>query len=93
MIVSNHVGGNLEIYPDDVWEQYEAVTRGRADWQQILDRYGVDWLVLDDRSGYHAALLEQVRRAPERWRETFRQGDAVVFQRLPSAGDTPQPAR
>jgi hypothetical protein len=73
----------IEIYPDDVWAQYDAVTRGRADWQRILDRYGVVWLVLDGRSGYHAGLLEQVRRSPD-WEERpdLEAGDVVVFRRV-----------
>jgi hypothetical protein len=78
--------GRIEIYPDEVWSQYEAVTRGRADWQDILDGYGVDFLVLDGKSGYHAALLEQVRRSPRRWREAFREDDIVVFERIGARG-------
>jgi hypothetical protein len=71
--------GRIEIFPDEVWQEYSAVTRGRADWQEILDRYGVNCLVLDT-SGYHHELLPQVRRSSE-WKETLKQGDAVVFER------------
>src|SRR5262249_17230635 len=39
--------GRIEIYPDDVWAQYAAVTSGRANWEELLDRYQVDALVLD----------------------------------------------
>jgi hypothetical protein len=75
--------GRIEIYPDEVWARYEAVTRGRPDWQQILDEYGVDWLVLDGSSGYHAGLLEQVRQSP-RWEQVFQQGEVLVFRRRTS---------
>jgi hypothetical protein len=76
--------GRIEIFPDEVWREYSAVTRGRADWEAILDRYQVSCLVLDT-SGYHHELLPQVRRSPA-WRETLCQGDAVVFERRPEAG-------
>src|SRR5262249_45281635 len=43
--------GRIEIYPDAVWDEYAAVTCGREGWQAVLDRYGVDCLLLD--AGYH----------------------------------------
>jgi hypothetical protein len=75
--------GRIEIFPDEVWQEYSAVTRGRADWEEILNRYQVNCLVLDT-SGYHHELLPQVRRSAA-WRETLCQGDAVVFERRPEA--------
>jgi hypothetical protein len=71
--------GRIEIIPDEVWRQYEAVTRGRADWQEILDSYRVDYLLLD-ASGYHHDLLPFVERSPA-WRPLDRRGDAVLFAR------------
>jgi hypothetical protein len=79
--------GRIEIFPDDVWNQYEAVTRGHADWQEIFDGYRVDWLVLD-ASGYHGRLLPLVKRSA-RWEEVFRQGDAVVYARSHTTGEAP----
>jgi hypothetical protein len=73
--------GRIEIIPDHVWADYSALTRGRADWQELLDRYGVDGLVLDAHSGYDAGLLAQVRRSP-RWRPVLEVGDAAVFERV-----------
>jgi hypothetical protein len=75
--------GRIEIFPDEVWNQYAAVTRGRADWEEILDGYGVNWLILDV-SGYHGQLLPFVARSG-RWEEVFRQGDACVFAGPPGA--------
>lgn len=72
------IDGRIEIFPDNVWAQYCAVTSARADWQQILDAYGVDYLVLDE--SYHFDLLPQVRQSP-RWHEAHRAGSAVLFER------------
>jgi hypothetical protein len=86
--------GRIEIYPNEVWADYSAVTRGRADWEQILDRYEVDALLLD--AEYHADLLPQVERPSSGWQETFRAGPAVLFQRrsaLAARGTKPEMAQ
>jgi hypothetical protein len=77
--------GRIEIYPNQVWADYEAVTHGRADWEQILDRYQVDVLLLDGE--YHHDLLPQVRRPSSGWQETFRAGPAVLFRRQSPLAD------
>jgi len=72
--------GRIEIYPDEVWERYAAVTRGLAGWDRILDDYRVDFLLLD--STYHArtGLLRQVEQSSV-WREAFRVRDAILYVR------------
>jgi hypothetical protein len=75
--------GRIEIYPDQVWQDFSAITRGRADWEDILDRYKVDYLVLDS-SGFNADLLPQVRQSSI-WVEEERTGSAVLFRRRSNA--------
>jgi hypothetical protein len=72
--------GRIEIYPDEVWDEYAAVTRGRQDWQAILQRYGVDFLILD-RAGHHHDLLPFVGPAGG-WREVATAGAAVLYERV-----------
>jgi hypothetical protein len=72
--------GRIEIIPDDVWEKYAAVTRGRGDWEEILDGYGVDTLLLDRT--YHADLLPQVQRSHD-WQQVGESGKALLFRRRP----------
>ncbi len=74
--------GRIEIFPDLVWEQYNAVARGQAGWEGVLDGYGVDVLLLD-ASGYHRGLLPLVERSPA-WQEVLHQGDGVLFVRAGS---------
>jgi hypothetical protein len=81
--------GRIEIFPDPVWAQYAAVTRGRGDWEEILAGYDVDCLVLD-ADGYHRELLPQVRRSGA-WKEVLQKGSAVLFVRQP-AGEAGQTA-
>lgn len=75
--------GRIEIITDPIWLDYMAISRGRADWQKILDRYQVTHLVLDTATGQHAELLPLVRRS-SRWREVATAGDAALFERLPN---------
>ncbi len=75
--------GRIEIIPDEIWLQYSAVTRGRADWEDILTNYGVNCLLLD-ASGYHHDLLPLVERSPA-WRQVEQRGDAVLFVRREGA--------
>jgi hypothetical protein len=72
--------GRIEIVPDDVWCNYACVTCGGPNWQQILDRYRVDALILD--ATYHArtGLLAEVEHSPH-WRRIDQQGPVVVFAR------------
>src|SRR5262249_35983438 len=56
--------GRIEIFPDEVWDEYSAVTSGRADWQKILDKYQVDYLLIDaGPRGYHARLRPLVEKS------------------------------
>lgn len=73
--------GRIEIIPEEVWRQYVAVTRGRADWETVLSSYDVDYLLLD-AGGYHHDLLPLVQRSPD-WRPLDRRGDAILFARGP----------
>jgi hypothetical protein len=77
--------GRIEIIPDAVWNEYTAVTCGQADWQQILDRHGVDHLVLDTRYHHKTGLLAAARQSPE-WREVSQHGPAILFVRRGGAG-------
>jgi hypothetical protein len=73
--------GRVEIVPDDVWAQYVQISRGREGWQEVLDAWKVDFLVLD--AAYHAesGLLGRVRQSPH-WQQTQRVGgDVLVFER------------
>jgi hypothetical protein len=76
--------GRIEIIPDRIWEQYVAVNAGRADWQDILLSYDVDYLLLDT-GGHHRDLLPLVERSCS-WRQIYACGDAVLFVRLGRCG-------
>jgi hypothetical protein len=72
--------GRIEIIPDRIWDEYTAVTRGRADWEEILQAHEIDLLVLD-AGAYHSQLLPFVQQS-RHWERTFTSGPAQVFRRV-----------
>lgn len=72
--------GRTDIYPDEIWGQYAVISGGRQGWEDLLDRYRVDYLLLD--AAYHAesGLLAQVERSPS-WTPALRAGAAVLYVR------------
>jgi hypothetical protein len=69
--------GRIEIYPDQVWKDYEAVTTGR-DWARILDDYQVDALVLDSDYAPHQKLMTELGSSPH-WVRASQARTAVLF--------------
>ena len=70
--------GRVEAHPGSVWADYTAVEQGVTTWESILDRYGVEYLVLDRTAqGRLAALAEQSGR----WTPLYRDRTAVVLGR------------
>src|SRR5208282_2248516 len=80
--------GRIEIYPNAVWDDYWAVHNVRVDWQVILDKYAVDYLVLDT-TGFHKDLLQMLEKSDTPyWHEVFRRGSVIIFARRPPEDGT-----
>jgi hypothetical protein len=75
--------GRIEMYPDEVWNSYGDVTGARDNWHEVLDRYAVDYLILDTELHGRSGLLERVRQSPD-WQEAFASRRAVLFVRTPT---------
>jgi hypothetical protein len=72
------IDGRFEAREIEVWSDYLAVFRARADWPDILDRYGVNTLVLNK-----TAMPSLVRFVGESggWNKTYEDSMGVVFVR------------
>jgi hypothetical protein len=70
--------GHVELASDQAWHDYCQVTSGNPQWERILDRYAVDYLLLD--VNYHSTLLSCLSRS-KAWEEAFRSGNALLFTR------------
>lgn len=72
--------GRIEIYPDSVWQDYATVTTGAAGWEEVLDRHGVNALILDEP--YHARTgLWAKLESSEHWQLVLRTRDLLLFVR------------
>jgi hypothetical protein len=69
---------HIELADDAGWRQYGDVTVAAPGWQEVLDRRGVRYLLLD--AAYHARLLDAVERSGD-WREAFHSGQVLLFVR------------
>jgi hypothetical protein len=79
--------GRIEIYPEEVWRKYAALTSGSAGWNAILDEYGVDYLILDGDYHGRSGLLDCVNKSPL-WERTFQARSAILFVRAPGRAVT-----
>jgi hypothetical protein len=75
------VDSRIELFPGAVWNDYLAVSNGRAGWDRILDRWKVDVVAVNlDQQG---SLVEVMQR-DRRWRLAYRDDDGVVLVRSSS---------
>jgi hypothetical protein len=72
------VDGRFEARKVEVWNDYLSVSRGRADWQKTLDRYGVKTLVLNKE--FHDDLIPLVAQDTT-WRKVYEDKAGIVFTR------------
>lgn len=72
------VDSRFEVMPPERWREYVAISGGRADWEDILDRWGVRVLALS--RDQQAELIPIARRDPD-WRLVYEDADGLVFVR------------
>ena len=71
------VDARLETYTVEAWEDYLRIMDGAPAWEQLLEQYRPDYLLIDQDN---VRLVEQVRASP-RWRLLYEDDVGVVFQR------------
>ncbi len=69
----------IELYPAQQWLDYLAVLQARYNWQAILDRYGVDTLLLERSS---AGPLIKAAEASPTWELAYSDGQSLVFRKV-----------
>ena len=74
------VDPRIELFPEEVWDDYFTVTTAAPGWQAVLDRWGVDLLILDP--GQSERLIEAAGDDAA-WRSVVVGDDGSVFVRVP----------
>lgn len=79
------IDGRSDFYGDAILQSYNDVAMLRPNWQQVLDSYGVD-LVLIQKD---APLSQGLAAAPDTWRLVFTGVREVIYVRETLAGQLP----
>jgi hypothetical protein len=69
--------GEAALMGDDLLNRYEDVQTLRSDWEQVLDRYGVDYIVYN-----RGEALDNVLRTSPRWKLVYEDSVAVIYVRV-----------
>lgn len=72
------VATHVQFLPEKVWQHYLEVINVTAEWEDVLDRYGVNTVVVD--TAERAALISLLRR-DSHWRLAYTDRQAVVYVR------------
>jgi hypothetical protein len=72
------VDGRSDFYGDEFENKYIDVLNVKHDWQQILDGFGVNTILLPP-----SAPLSGVLKESARWRAVYEDGVAVIFRAVP----------
>jgi hypothetical protein len=72
------VDSSIETHPLDVWRDVIAIDQGRVSWQDKLDTYGVDVLLLN--RGRQVPLVDAVERSSN-WQTVYTDPVSIVFIR------------
>jgi hypothetical protein len=72
------IDSRIEVFPPEVWDDYETVTEGRDGWQAIVERWGVTLVVVPDgEDAYRDRLVD------DGWQVTHEDDDGFVLRRGP----------
>jgi hypothetical protein len=72
----------IELYPGDIWQDYLQISAGRPGYQELLDRYDVEFLVLN--RSFQGGLAQQLQDSPGwAWVYENAEEDTVVYRRRP----------
>jgi hypothetical protein len=76
-----YVDGRSDFYGSKFGREYIELINGRYDWEQTLDRYGVDAVLLPPGHGLASTIKESAH-----WGVVFDDGIAILFRRVTPAG-------
>jgi hypothetical protein len=79
------IDGQNDFYGRDITMDYEAIANGAPGWEELLEKYRVDWAMVRD-----ASPIAQLLRLSSGWRELYSDSTAAVFSRsVVSPGTAP----
>jgi uncharacterized membrane protein len=68
----------VHLVPGEVWRHYLQLSGGTTEFKSILDRYGVNTIVIDNVE--RRALIARLKDAPD-WQKVYDDGLATIYRR------------
>lgn len=72
------LNSHVHLLPREVWQHYLQITELQANWDETLDRYGVNALLLNPE--FHSSLIKRLKD-DSRWKIGFEDRLSMVFVR------------
>jgi len=72
------VDTRIELFESDVWKDYLDIAAGRADWSEILERWGVTLVALETLNEDLIPFIE----ADADWELLHEDDEGVVYRRV-----------
>lgn len=72
------LASHVHLVPREVWTDYVAISNGSSGWDDLLDRYGVNLIAIDEAT--HGGLIRRLREN-EDWRLSYSDNVGAVFIR------------
>ena len=84
------VNSHAHLIPRDVWQAYMQVIELRTGWEEVLDRYGVNTVVVDSEN--RESLIKRLKE-DEKWQfpPEERDGQVIFIRKKPIQSGTPKP--
>jgi hypothetical protein len=83
------VTSRVDCVPRQVWRDYFRIESGETDWQRLLDRYRINTVIADQER--QRTLIRNIRADPG-WAQSYRDEQAIVFQRVAKSAGQTRPA-
>jgi hypothetical protein len=77
------VDPRIELFPDDVWSDYDTISAADDGWEAIVDRRGIDVLVLTRKE--QSSLIAALEGDPG-WRVLYEDEDGALLVRASGTG-------
>ncbi|HZY41214.1 MAG TPA: hypothetical protein VFF59_04350, partial [Anaerolineae bacterium] len=71
-----YADGRTDVYANQFLREYLSVTLAQDDWQAVLDRHNVGFIVIEA-----GGVLDTFLRREAGWREAYRDKMAVIYVR------------
>jgi len=74
------VNSHAHLVPQEVWRDYMSISAAGGNWEQKLDHYSVNTVVVD--VAQRAALIKALKLKKDVWELSYEDGVGAVFRRL-----------